>query len=45
MQGADPVVEEALEELEEALIWEDDCYKGQVCLEDWDAFFEQEQSD
>lgn len=43
MQGADPVVEEALEELEEALIWEDDCYKGQVCLEDWDAFFEQEQ--
>ena len=43
MQGADPVVEEALEELEEALIWEDDCYKGQVCLEDWDAFFEKEQ--
>lgn len=43
MQGEDLVVEQELEELEEALIWEDDCYKGQVRLEDWDAFFEQEQ--
>lgn len=43
MQGENPVVEQELEELEEALIWEDDCYKGQVRLEDWDAFFEQEQ--
>lgn len=43
MQEEDPELEEALEELEEALIWEDDCYKGQVCLADWDAFFEREQ--